>query len=106
MLIFYKYTTVLISKKEKHPTWREEFIWEQTDENLAHTNHGQNGRKAAKQLCNSPHVVTAVAKNILFLRWSSLDLYTDTWTEATLSVAVSAKKGQRQSTGTNEGCEF
>lgn len=70
-------------------------MWEQRDKNLAHTNHGQNGRKAAKQLCYSPQVVPAVAKNILFLRWSSVDLYTDTWTEATLSAAVSAKKGTK-----------
>lgn len=68
MIIFYKYTTVLISKKEKHPTRKEEFIWEQTDVNLAHPNQGQNGRKVARQLCYSPQVAPVVAKNILFLR--------------------------------------
>lgn len=57
---------VLILKKEEHPIWSEEFIWEQTDENLAHTSHGQNGRKAAKKLCYIPQVVPAVAKNIYY----------------------------------------
>lgn len=54
MIIFCKYTTVLISKKEEHPAWREKCIWKETDENLAHTNHGQNSRKDAKQLVTAP----------------------------------------------------
>lgn len=83
MIIFYKYTKELIPKRENDPSQRTEFIQKQRD-----VNHGQNYRKVAKQLWYSPQAVLAVAQNTLFLRWSSLDLYIGTWTEAALPTAA------------------
>lgn len=88
MIIFYKYAEELIPKRVNHPSQRTEFIREQTDINLAQPNHGQIYRKVARQLWYSPQVVLAVAQKILFLRWSSLDLYAGTRSEAALPTAV------------------